>query len=173
MMEIQVVNYSSNWPLLYEEEKKALLPILAENGVAIFHIGSTSVVGLKAKPIIDILLVVKEIQLLDQQTPDFEALGYEVMGEFGLPNRRYFRKGGDKRTHQIHAYPYDCTQEILRHLCFCEYLRQQPEISLEYGRLKQQLAKQYPRDIEKYGDGKEAFVKRIEKEALLNYWKNR
>ena len=173
MMEVKVVDYSPNWPRLYEEEKHILSAILKENEVAIFHIGSTSVVGLKAKPVIDILLVVKDLQQLDQQTSAFERLGYEVMGEFGLPGRRYFRKGGERRTHQIHAYSYESTQEILRHLCFCEYLRQQPEISVAYGQLKQQLASQYPRDIEKYGDGKDAFVKKIEKEALLNYWKNR
>ncbi len=61
-----------------------------------FHIGSTSVPNLKAKPIIDILLVVNGISELDTYSEQFESLGYEVMVEFGIKGRRYFCKGGKK-----------------------------------------------------------------------------
>ncbi|MGM0125167.1 hypothetical protein IGI37_002565 [Enterococcus sp. AZ194] len=172
-MKVNVVDYSSLWSGLYRQEAKNLKEIVQENQVASFHIGSTSVIGLKAKPVIDILLVVKTIEQLDNQSRAFETLGYEVMGEFGLPGRRYFRKGGDQRTHHIHAYQFDNTQEILRHLCFRDFLRTHPKIAEEYGLLKEQLAQQFPTDIERYGDGKDAFVKRIEAEALIDYWQKR
>ncbi|MFD3262223.1 GrpB family protein [Paenibacillus lentus] len=86
---------------------KFFAQILQDDLVNSFHIGSTSVPGLKAKPITDILLVVKDIGGLDTFSAQFENLGYEVMGEFGIKGRRYFRKGGDDRTHQIHAFQYE------------------------------------------------------------------
>lgn len=134
--------------------------------VNIFHIGSTSVKNLKAKPIIDTLLVVNYIENLNNYSAQFEKRGYEVMGEFGIKTRRYYRKGGDNRTHQIHAFQYYNIQEIERHLSFRDYLRQNQTISNEYGALKAGLAHRFPNDIKGYSDGKETFVKRIEKEAL-------
>jgi len=172
-MIIKVVDYNQNWKNEYQKEEHAIKEILQDELVNSFHIGSTSVPNLKAKPIIDILLVVNDISELDAYSTQFESLGYEVMGEFGIKGRRYFRKGGDNRTHQIHAFQYDNIKEIERHLSFRDYLRQSPEISKEYGELKSKLANKYPTDIEGYGDGKDDFVKKIEKEALKWQWTNR
>ncbi|MFD3262213.1 GrpB family protein [Paenibacillus lentus] len=172
-MKITIVEYDSNWTTEYLKEEQAIKEILQDDLVNSFHIGSTSVPGLKAKPIIDILLVVNDIGGLDNFSAQFENLGYEVMGEFGIKGRRYFRKGGDDRTHQIHAFQYDHIQEIERHLSFRDYLRQNPKICKEYGDLKSELADKYPTDIESYGDGKDDFVKKVEKEALKWHWKIR
>ncbi|WP_369692291.1 GrpB family protein [Cytobacillus solani] len=161
---------TKNWNNEYKKEELSIKTFLQEELVNSFHIGSTSVPGLKAKPIIDILLVVKDISELDTYSEQFENLGYEVMGEFGIEGRKYFRKGGDNRTHQIHAFQYDNIQEIERHLSFRDYLRQNPEISKEYGELKSKLAEKYPTDIDGYGDGKNDFVKKIEKKALEWHW---
>ncbi|AJS61455.1 GrpB family protein [Paenibacillus sp. IHBB 10380] len=169
-MNIIVVEYDPNWNNEYLKEEHAIKEILQDELVNCFHVGSTSVPNLKAKPIIDILLVVNDINELDTYSVQFEDLGYEVMGEFGIKGRRYFRKGGDNRTHQIHAFQYDNIQEIERHLSFRDYLRQSPEICKEYGELKSKLADQYPTDIDGYGDGKDDFVKKIEKEALKWHW---
>lgn len=92
------------------------------------------------------------------------------MGEFGFVGRRYFRKGGDNRTHQIHAFQFDNITEIERHLVFRDYLREHPDICKQYGDLKSELAEKYPNDIEGYGDGKDRFVREIEKEAIKWYW---
>ena len=173
MRVIKVVDYHQNWSSDYQKEEYSIRAILQEELVNSFHIGSTSVPGLKAKPIIDILLVVNDINKLDSFSKQFQEIGYEVMGEFGITGRRYFRKGGDHRTHQIHAFQYDNIQEIERHLSFRDYLRQSPEICKEYGELKSKLADQYPTDIDGYGDGKDNFVKKIEKEALKWHWTNR
>ncbi|WP_309241966.1 GrpB family protein [Brevibacillus daliensis] len=64
------------------------------------------------------MLVVNGIGELDAYSAQFEKLGYEVMGEFGIKGRRDFRKGEDDRTHQIHAFQYENIQEIERHLSF-------------------------------------------------------
>ncbi|WP_317955866.1 GrpB family protein [Paenibacillus chitinolyticus] len=172
-MNIIVVEYDPNWKNEYLKEEQAIKAILQDELVNSFHIGSTSVPHLKAKPIIDILLVVNDIAGLDAFSAQFENLGYEVMGELGIKGRRYFRKGGDDRTHQIHAFQYDHIQEIERHLSFRDYLRQNPKMCKEYGDLKSELADKHPTDIESYGDGKDEFVKKVEKEALKWHWKIR
>ncbi|MGE8205494.1 GrpB family protein [Heyndrickxia sp. NPDC080065] len=169
-MNIKVVDYDQNWKIGYEKEEQSIKSILQEEWVNSFHIGSTSVPGLRAKPIIDILLVVNDIHKLDSFSKQFQDLGYEVMGEFGITGRRYFRKGGDNRTHQIHAFQYNNIEEIERHLAFRDYLREHPDVCKEYGDLKSKLAEKYPNDIDGYGDGKDAFVKSVEKEAIKWHW---
>ncbi|MBU5440375.1 GrpB family protein [Tissierella sp. MSJ-40] len=169
-MIIKVVDYDENWENEYEKEEHNIKAILQDELINSFHIGSTSVPGLKAKPIIDIMLVVHDINKLDLFSKQFEELEYEVMGEFGIIGRRYFRKGGDNRTHQIHAFQFDNIAEIERHLLFRDYLRKHPEVCKQYGELKSKLAEQYPNDIEGYGDGKDSFVKNVEKEAIKWYW---
>lgn len=90
---VEVAAFKEEWTTLYEIEAEKLKRIFGENITAIYHIGSTSVSGLKAKPIIDIMPVVKDIELVDQLNEKMQELSYEPMGEFGIPGRRYFRKG--------------------------------------------------------------------------------
>ncbi|MFE3576357.1 GrpB family protein [Lysinibacillus sp. NPDC059133] len=167
---IKVVDYNHNWSSDYQKEERSIRDILQEELVNSFHIGSTSVPGLKAKPIIDILLVVNDIHKLDSFSKQFQEIGYEVKGEFGITGRRYFRKGGDHRTHQIHAFQYNNIEEIERHLAFRDYLREHPEVCRQYGEIKSQLAMQHPNDIDGYCDGKDDFVKNVEKDAIKWYW---
>lgn len=171
---IEVVPYDSLWPKKFEEEKDRLMAVLPEQLVVqVLHIGSTSVPGLAAKPIIDISLVVGEISELDNYQDALASLGYESWGEYGLPGRRYFPKGGDTRTHQIHAYQYDNLSELGRHVAFRDYLRVHPEIAEEYARIKIYAAAAHPTDIDGYCDYKDEFVKNIEKEALKWLWQNK
>lgn len=88
------------------------------------------------------------------------------MGEFGIPGRRYFRKGGDHRTHQLHVFQAGDRKNILRHLAVRDYLRACPAEREAYGALKRWLAGQYPEDIEGYCDGKDSFVRALERRAL-------
>jgi GrpB-like predicted nucleotidyltransferase (UPF0157 family) len=169
-MKVRVVEYNPNWPDMFAEEAANLARVLGKHVVAIHHIGSTSVVGLKAKPIIDILPIVTDITIVDKLKPKIEALGYEGLGENGLPGRRYFRKGGDSRTHQVHIYGVENKTEIERHLAFRDYLRAHPKIAHEYGELKSRLALLYAEDIESYMNGKDAFVKSVERLALAWYY---
>ena len=92
--------------------------------------------------------VVAHIEAVDPLSAQFEALGYEVMGEFGIPGRRYFRKGGDNRTHQIHIFEQSNQYDIIRHLAVRDFLRCHPQDAKAYGELKQQLALRFPQDIE-------------------------
>lgn len=96
-MRVEVVDYNKEWTGLYKREAKLICNILGDLLTGIHHIGSTSVEGLKAKPIIDIMPVVKKIEEVDAFNLEFEKIGYECMGEFGIKGRRYFRKDKDER----------------------------------------------------------------------------
>ncbi len=169
-MNITVADYNAEWPEMFRLEAAKVMGILGGNALRIFHIGSTAVPGLRAKPIIDIMPVVRSISQVDSCTAAFRAAGYEVMGEFGMPGRRYMRKGGDDRTHQIHTFQYDNTIDILRHLAVRDYLRCHEGARTAYGEVKAALAKQYPADIVAYSDGKDSFAKQLEQDALQWYW---
>lgn len=164
-MRVVVNHYNPQWPGMFEAEATRIRDIFGEELLALHHIGSTSVPGLKAKPIIDMIPVVQNIDVVDQYNDKMIALGYEPMGEFGIPGRRYFRKGGDDRTHHVHVFQAG-SAEIERHLVFRDYLRQHPEDAKKYGELKQSLAERFPYDIEAYMDGKDQFIKDLEQEAL-------
>lgn len=120
---ITVVDYNPLWQEKYEKEARLIRKILADNCIAIYHIGSTSVKGLAAKPIIDIMAAVRSLEKVDNVAKDFKELDYEYLGEFGIKGRRYLRKGGDERTHQIHIFQMDDWNNIGRHLAFCDYMR--------------------------------------------------
>ena len=166
---ITVLNYDPEWPLKYERERKAIVEILDGNGISIYHIGSTSVPGLAAKPIIDMMAVVRSLEKVDDARGKFSELGYEYLGEFGIAGRRYFRKGGDERTHQIHIFQADDWNNIERHLAFRDYMRTHEKERAEYAEIKTALAQRFPYDIDGYCDGKDAFVREMEKRALLEY----
>lgn len=143
--------------------------ILVGNCIAIYHIGSTSVKGLAAKPIIDIMVVVKNLEKVDDAAKDFSKIGYEYLGEFGMSGRRYLRKGGDERTHQIHIFQADDWNNIGRHLAFRDYMRTHEKERNEYAKIKIELAHRFPYDIDGYCDGKENFVRKIEELALSQF----
>lgn len=168
-MKVEVVEYKREWPILFREEAEKIKRILGNELIDIYHIGSTAVENLKAKPIIDIMPVVRDIAKVDSYNKEFEKLGYEPKGEYGIGGRRYFRKGLEVRTHHVHIFQISNSKDIERHLAVRDYLRTHPEDVFEYGQLKSKLATLYPSDIEAYCDGKDAFVKELERKALKWY----
>ncbi len=166
---ITVVEYDPEWPLKYAQERDRITEILKGNCIAIYHIGSTSVPSLPAKPIIDIMVAVRSLAQADAAAEQFSGLGYEYLGEFGIAGRRYLRKGGDERTHQIHMFQADDWENIGRHLAFRDYMRSREKERNEYANLKKDLAQRFPYDIDGYCDGKEDFVREMEKRALAQY----
>lgn len=167
---IIVTEYNPEWETEFKKEADLIAKILGSLCIDIFHIGSTAVPRLKAKPIIDIMPVVHNIDKVDALAREFEKVGYEYLGEFGIKGRRYLRKGGDERTHQIHIFEKSNTKDIERHLAVRDYLRTHSEDAYLYGKLKEELAAKFPYDIDGYCDGKDEFVKQLEKRALE--WKS-
>ncbi|NOU96615.1 GrpB family protein [Paenibacillus sp. LMG 31456] len=171
-MNVVVTGYNDNWKQMFREEAQKIKNIFGDELIDIHHIGSTSVPGLIAKPVIDIMPVVKDIEKIDSYNEQMIGLDYECMGEFGLKGRRYFRKGGDNRTHQVHVFQVENKEDINRHLAVRDYLRTHSEEAIQYGNLKESLAKQFPNDIEAYMNGKDTFVKELERIALDWYRNN-
>lgn len=166
-MRVYVVPHDSAWKGAFEAEADRIARALGEIVVVLHHIGSTAIPDIYAKPIIDILLEVDNMDRLDDRCVAVEQLGYEGLGEFGIPGRRYFRKNNSSgvRTHQIHAFQTDSGQ-IERHLAFRDYMVAYPEHAREYSELKRRLARQHPNDIEAYMAGKDPFIKEHEAKAI-------
>jgi GrpB-like predicted nucleotidyltransferase (UPF0157 family) len=161
--------YSPDWPRRFEEESERLHALLGDELVAVHHIGSTSVPGLAAKPIIDMMPLVREITRMDELVPTFEAAGYKAWGEYGIPGRRYFTKDqGEYRTHNIHIFAAD-NPEVERHLAFAAYLREYETVRREYETLKRQVYALHPANVTDYNNGKDAWIKQIEPVAVAWY----
>ncbi len=169
MKDVVVVDYRTDWPLLFKREQVLITQATGISASDIHHIGSTSVEGLAAKPVIDILIEINDLAVLDNLNEQFCAIDYTPRGENSIDQRRYFTKGHNKRTHQIHGFIKGSDQAI-RHLAFCRYLRAHPDAAFKYGELKKQIAKTCNNDIEKYCDEKNDFVQQHEKLALI--WEN-
>ncbi|MCP4179768.1 MAG: GrpB family protein [bacterium] len=170
MRVIKVVKYNKNWPDLYLKEQAIIKQILSKEIINIYHIGSTAVPNLIAKPVIDILLEVKNVEFLDKYNNDMELISYMPKGEFGIPNRRFYMKGITERTHHIHAFNKN-SFEAKRHIAFRDYLIANNNIACEYGELKKQNALLCNNDIEMYCSLKNDFVKYHENLALI--WRDK
>lgn len=170
MKKVEVVPHDPAWRNAFEEEAKHVSDMLGETVTAIHHIGGTSIPYIYAKPVIDILVEVTDIAEVDERTSAMESLRYEVMGEFGISGRRYFRKDDSRgtRTHQIHTFEKESDQ-VIRHLAFRDYLIDHPDEAKSYSDLKCQLAAAHPTDADAYMDGKDPFIQEIDRRAAI--WK--
>jgi GrpB-like predicted nucleotidyltransferase (UPF0157 family) len=168
MQKVEVIDYQKSWIDVFNAEAEMLKNSIGFLNPGVHHIGSTSVSGLSAKPIIDILVEVDDVGFLDDHIKKLEAIGYHGRGENGIPGRRYFEKGGDNRTHQIHAFKRG-SFGVMRHLAFRDYLSSHQQVAREYALLKKQVAKTCNNDIDRYCDGKARFIKRHEKLAVVWY----
>lgn len=162
---VEVEPYRPDWPERFTRERAVLEAALGEVLVAAHHMGSTSVPGLAAKPVIDILLEVSDLEALDRRAGAVEALGYKAMGEFGMDGRRFFHRGVAPRTYHVHAYEVG-NSELHRHLAFRDYLRAHDDVAAAYGALKLRLAARYPTDRVAYCDAKNPFIQEHEVRAL-------
>jgi GrpB-like predicted nucleotidyltransferase (UPF0157 family) len=165
MRKVEIEPYDNNWPLLYASEAEFLARVLGVEMVRIHHIGSTSVPGLQAKPIIDMLAEVHSIEKIDSLNTQMMASGYTPMGEYGIAGRRYYYKGSEeKHSHHLHAFQSG-NMEVVRHLLFRDYLRSHTQEARKYANLKESLSAKFPHDIEAYMDGKDAFIKDLDSKA--------
>ena len=153
--------YDKRWAELFKKERERLQAVLDGDVLAIEHIGSTSVPGLAAKPILDVGVAVANFEAAFALVPRLEGLGYTFRGEQGISRRHYFVRGSDQsRTHHLHMLEH--THPEWRDLLgFRDRLRAQPETLRAYEALKRQLAKRYLNDREAYTDGKYRFVRTV------------
>ncbi|WP_347860900.1 GrpB family protein [Salimicrobium sp. PL1-032A] len=172
MRQVNVVTYNEAWPKQFESEARSIQAAMNHTPAFIHHIGSTSVPELPAKPIIDMMPIVAHIDEVDHYNDAMKHLGYEAMGTYGIEGRRFFRKGGDSRTHHVHVFEAG-SPEAERHLAFRDYLINRPDVAFSYGTLKRGLAEIYPEDMEAYISGKAEWIQRTEAEAIRWYREER
>lgn len=163
-MKIRLTDFSEDWTMMYLNEAEVLKKIFGDEILKFEHYASTSVQGMKAKPVIDMMCIVKDIKEIDRFNDEMASLGYDVAGEWGISGRRLFRKGGENRSHHIHFYQFD-HPEIHRHLIFRDYLRAHPMEIMKYSHIKERLAQQFDSTSE-YSTAKKQFVKEMEQRAL-------
>jgi GrpB-like predicted nucleotidyltransferase (UPF0157 family) len=165
---VELLPPDPRWLERANRERENLERVLGEHLVCVHHIGSTSIPNIKAKPIVDLLPVVRNTQSLDAIKAAIVSLGYDWMGEFGLVGRRYCRFNNPqtgKREVQLHIYAVG-NAEIQRHLAFRDYLRAHPVIAKEYEAEKIRAAARQPHNTLAYNDEKNGWIKRVEREAL-------
>lgn len=169
---IVLVPSDATWPAAFAREASLISGSLSDLPMDVHHIGSTAIANIVAKPVIDMLGIVPAVEALDARAYRLAAFGYEGLGEFGIPGRRYFRKNAvdGTRTHQLHAFAAD-SPEIQRHLDFRDYLRAFPVEADAYGALKQSLAGSCGSDMPAYSDGKTEFIRAIDRRAAT--WRAR
>ena len=167
--EVEVVEYDPKWVTLYREEKAKILAAIGRLAVAIEHIGSTAVVGLGAKPIIDIMVGVIRLSDAQQCMEPLGSIGYEYQPqhEATIPERRFFRKGELPKEQHYHLHMVEKGSGFWKtHLAFRDYLRTDPETTRQYCELKKKLASKYGSDREGYTEAKTSFIESIVAKAL-------
>jgi len=161
-----LADYDPGWPrraARHAERLQALGPIL----VAVHHIGSTSVPGLAAKPILDLMPLVTDLGELDHRRAVLEGLGFDWHGEYGIAGRRYctLDDRAGVRAVQMHCFQA-ASPEARRHLAFRDYLRTHPDVAEAYEREKRRARALHPDDSHAYGDEKDAWIRVTEADAL-------
>ncbi len=117
---VEVILYNEKWAECFDEEKERLKLVFGPEIIAVHHIGSTSIPNMAAKPIIDMLIEVRSIEAVSQFDEQMKANGYTPKGENGIAGRRYFQKGGNKRTHHVHMYEQG--NLLLKGICYSEII---------------------------------------------------
>ena len=163
-----VESYNSEWKRDFEDIKSELMAVLSGKVISVEHVGSTSVEGLSAKPIIDIDVVIEDEDAFPAAKAAMESIGYTHEGDLGIPGREAFKYKGKEHLRKHHLYV--CTKdvrELKRHISFRDYLRTHPEAVREYSRVKEEGAKLYPYDIDSYIGHKAPFIESIYRDIGL------
>ena len=166
MGNIIVVDYDPAWPTTFAALRDRVWPAVQHAALRIEHVGSTSVPGLAAKPIIDMTIVVSDDAAMAQVITSLAGIGYAHRGDLGIVGREAFRQPDDLPAHHLYA----CVEGALplrNHLAVREQLRASPLKVKAYGMLKKQLAARHPSDIDAYIAGKSALLLALLRQAGL------
>jgi GrpB-like predicted nucleotidyltransferase (UPF0157 family) len=157
--EAVVVPYDPRWAELFAEARSELVSTLGTSILGVHHVGSTSVSGLCAKPILDLLVLVPNFDEAVRLAPELAAIGYEFRPEEFVPDRHFFRRphGGDIRTHHLSMSEPGSDNERMM-IAFRDALYDNPGLTEAYGNLKRDLARRFPKDRPRYIEEKSVFI---------------
>lgn len=167
-MKIKLTPYDPQWPIMFQREAEQIGSALQPDPIQIEHIGSTSIPGLAAKPVIDILLGLSSFDQAPVTVEKLVAQGYTYLPQYedGMPFRRLFiREVEGKRISNVHTVEID-TPFWIRHLAFRDHLRSNPDIRNQYETLKLNLARQEWESVNDYAQAKTEFIRAIEAAIL-------
>lgn len=164
---VVVEKWNPQWKYEYEKIVASLGKDIIYNSIKIEHVGSTSVEGLSAKPVIDLDIVIEKDkfaiikELLNKK-------GYEHEGDLGIEGREAFSYSGKEElmTHHLYVCPKD-SKELFKHITFRDFLKNNPALASEYSKVKEQAAVLYPDDIDKYMEFKSEIIEKIYKRCGL------
>lgn len=166
---VELADYSESWVEEYEKEKETLERVLKDELIEIHHIGSTSIPGLKAKPVIDILAVIPSLDDIDKVEEKLKEYDYENRGHQGVEDRYFFAKGPeDARSHYVH-FVEPKSNTYYNQVYFKKYLLEHPEYIKQYCDLKTDLASKYADERPKYTQGKNEFITNVIRLAKEEY----
>jgi GrpB-like predicted nucleotidyltransferase (UPF0157 family) len=169
MRQMLVVPYDKNWINQYEKIKEELIHVFGDLALDIQHFGSTSIVGMSAKPIIDVMVIVSNIEKVDELNSQMIQLGYSPKGENGIAGRRYFQKldiDGENHTQHIHCYEKN-NQHVKDELMLRDYLRIDKQAFEYYQTVKIEASKKFRFSPQEYSDYKTICIDEIMKKARL------
>ncbi len=172
---IKVIPYTNEWRDQFEGIRNVLVERLDSLILGVEHVGSTSVPGLAAKPILDIDVIISDRDKLDIVMEALSQLGYDHKGDLGIAGREAFSRRDNKvpwdgtgRIWNVHHHLYVCAKnssELIQHIAFRDYLKHNPEDAREYADVKMRAAENYPHDIEGYMAEKAECIERILEKA--------
>jgi GrpB-like predicted nucleotidyltransferase (UPF0157 family) len=157
MSQVTVHAYEPEWPLVFERIRAQVWPAVEIAAMSMEHVGSTSVPGLRAKPVIDACIVVASRRDIPHVVKRLEKIGYVHRGDLGVPDREAFKQPAGLPKHHLYASPRG-SLNLKNQLGLRDYLRTHAEAAQEYGDLKARLARQFPDDIDSYIAGKTEFI---------------
>jgi len=157
---VVVEPYNPEWASQFLEIKNLLWPAVSEIAVSIEHVGSTSVVGLAAKPVVDIDIIIPDVSVLSRAILQLSKLGYEHRGNLGIVGREAFRASQPLHKHNLYVCPEDSIS-LRNHLCLRDALRANPALRDEYAAIKYRLAAKFKNSIDDYIEGKTEFILKV------------
>ncbi len=161
---VVVLPYDRTWKFAFEEIKREIEGAIGDLIIGIEHVGSTSVEGLSAKPIIDIDVIIKDYSTFDAVVSKLEAIGYIHEGNLGIKDREAFKYTDKPHLQQHHLYV--CPQqseELYRHTTFRDFLINNPEAVKKYSAVKEKAGQLFPDNIEKYIEYKSPCIEELYK----------
>ena len=163
---VLLCEHNDAWQRIFQQEHKRLQDAIGEYVLDIQHVGSTSIQGIPAKPIIDIAVAVDNFEEATRCIAPLEEIGYEYKGENGVPRRHYFVKGTvEKRICHLHMNEVQGIDWIAQ-IAFRDFLRIRPEAARQYAEVKERLAQQFSTDRMAYTECKTGIIGKIMAKAL-------
>ena len=159
---VVVLPYDRIWKSDFEEIKREIEGAIGDLMIGIEHVGSTSVEGMSAKPIIDIDVIIKDYAVFDAVVRRLEAIGYVHEGNLGIKDREAFKYSNKPHLQQHHLYVCpEQSEELYRHITFRDFLAKNPEAVKKYSAVKEKAAQLFPDNIEKYIEYKSPCIEEL------------